>query len=157
LYHPPKQSAPAQVARPYFRPRILLVDDDPNNLYLLAKILAPFGQVEQTTNGHTAFAMFKAALASNHRFHLLFLDIMMPELNGRDLFRMIKDHESFWLDSNEAPTTIVMASGIKDQGVIKEFLREGSEFYMTKPFRVEQIKKIMAALGLEAQLPNLEV
>ncbi|MDT8447730.1 MAG: response regulator [bacterium] len=133
------------------RPRILLVDDDSHNLYLLAKIVRPYGRVETAMDGKKAIALFKEGLERGDRFHILFLDIIMPGLSGREVLRVIRDHESIWMDLEDMPTTVVMASGITEKEVIQQSLKEGSEFFMTKPFRVEQVRRIMDQLGLEAE------
>ena len=135
------------------QPRILLVDDDKNNLFLLAKMLAPYGRVEQTTNGYVALAMYKASLESDNRFYLLFLDIEMPEINGREVLRQLREYEELYLRMDDFQATVVMATANSNKDVIEQSFKEGCEYYMLKPYRAEQIKKVMDNLGVKAREP----
>ena len=66
---------------------ILIVDDDPENLALLAQILrsAGYTSVEVTSNPGEAYEMHKA-----RRYALILLDLQMPEMDGFDLMEKLK-------------------------------------------------------------------
>ncbi|MBF0419112.1 MAG: response regulator [Magnetococcales bacterium] len=68
---------------------ILIVDDVPENLFVLQKILAPYYRVQVATNGRTAI---KIALSVGQP-DLILLDVMMPELDGYEVCHILKQQE----------------------------------------------------------------
>jgi CheY-like chemotaxis protein len=70
--------------------RILVVDDIPDNYFLLQSILESEGyQVEVADNGHTALERI-----TSHPPDLILLDVMMPEINGFEVTRRIRQNSS---------------------------------------------------------------
>ena len=79
----------AQLDMPLFRPgvRMLVADDHPFNRDLVRAVLAPFGaEVSEAANGAEAVAV--AAVAP---FDLILMDLRMPELDGMDAMRAIRE------------------------------------------------------------------
>ncbi len=63
------------------RTRLLLVDDEPRNLAVLERQLAPLAHdILRATDGRTALALF-----SEHRPDLVLLDVLMPNFDGLDV------------------------------------------------------------------------
>ncbi|HIK16982.1 MAG TPA: response regulator [Leptolyngbyaceae cyanobacterium M33_DOE_097] len=68
--------------------RILVVDDLPDNYVLLQTVLEDEGyQVEVADNGHTALERIES-----HPPDLVLLDVMMPEMNGFEVTRRIRQN-----------------------------------------------------------------
>ncbi len=75
--------APAQSAAQRLRARVLVVDDGPDNLRLIAHLLGRAGaQVETATNGQDALARVEAAERSERAFDVVLMDMQMPEMDG---------------------------------------------------------------------------
>ncbi len=77
-------------------PRILIVDDSSQDLYLLSEAFASINfpvEVETCTTGHLAFANLQAAcMGSDDPFpDLLVIDIRMPGITGVDLLHALKE------------------------------------------------------------------
>ncbi|MCF8406110.1 MAG: response regulator, partial [Bacteroidales bacterium] len=69
---------------------ILIVDDNLKNLEVTAKILKEEGyQISLATSGMEAFSLLDQILPD-----LILLDVMMPEINGFEVCRMIKKKET---------------------------------------------------------------
>ncbi|MBF0109978.1 MAG: two-component system response regulator [Magnetococcales bacterium] len=83
------------------RTTILIVDDVPENLHVLQRILSPFYRVQVATNGRTAI---KIALSPNQP-DLILLDVMMPGLDGYETCRLLKQQER----TREIPILFVTA------------------------------------------------
>ncbi|HBN09144.1 MAG TPA: response regulator, partial [Cyanobacteria bacterium UBA8530] len=60
--------------------RILIVEDDFTSRRLLQKILAPYGECEIAINGKEAVSAVELAWGEDAPYHLICLDIMMPEM-----------------------------------------------------------------------------
>ena len=113
-------------------PKILIVDDEPHIRLLLEQTLEELENegVELLTaeNGKEALETVKLEKPS-----LVFLDIMMPRMNGFDVCRAIKND----LGLIGVPVVLLTAKG-------QEFDRQkgneaGADLYMTKPFDPDEV------------------
>ncbi len=103
---------------------IIIVDDNPNNLQVLGKILKNEGcHVEFAIDGKTALEWIK-----NRKFDLILLDIMMPGMDGFEVCRIIRSEEKY----NDIPIIFLTAETSKEM-VLKGF-ETGAQDYITKPF-----------------------
>ncbi|MHB8845692.1 MAG: response regulator [Nitrospirota bacterium] len=117
---------------------ILCVDDEPANLKLLENILAPRGyEVVCAANGKDALQKIRT-----RTIDLLLLDLMMPEMDGLQVSRKIKD------DKKHKHIPIVMLTAYSG---VESYIRSlGNEVlaYVHKPFESEELLRIVkAALG----------
>ena len=113
-------------------PKILIVDDEPHIRLLLEQTLEELENegVELLTaeNGKEALETVKKEKPS-----LVFLDVMMPRMNGFDVCRAIKND----LGLTGIPVVLLTAKG-------QEFDRQkgneaGADLYMTKPFDPDEV------------------
>ncbi len=108
---------------------ILLVDDNPNNLKLLTKILQDSGYViRASTSGKFALQAVGATPPD-----LILLDIMMPEMDGYEVCRQLKSNP----DTADIPVIFISAlSDTKDK--LKAFDAGGVDF-VSKPFQEAEV------------------
>ena len=108
---------------------ILIVDDEPYIQRSLSFILRKEGfEVEVASNGEEGLEKAKTL-----RPKIIFLDVMMPRLNGFSTCRAIKSDESL------KGCHVVMLTG-KGQEVDKaQGLKEGANDFITKPFSPREI------------------
>ena len=111
------------------RANILVVDDTPENLRLLAGILSEKGYlVRPVPNGKLALSAAEKMLPD-----LVLLDIMMPEMDGYEVCQRLKDCEV----TKDVP--VIFISAINDvTDKVKAFAVGGVDF-ITKPFQVEEV------------------
>jgi len=103
---------------------ILMVDDTPVNLQVLGKTLKNEGyKVEFSTNGERALDWLK-----KKDFDLVLLDIMMPEMDGYEVCRIIRKEKRL----DDLPIIFLTAKNDKDS-IVKAF-DAGGQDYITKPF-----------------------
>jgi len=109
--------------------KILIIDDQPSNLRFLSKILIEQGyRVQRAISGQLGL---NAAQASPP--DLILLDIMMPDLDGYEVCKMLKS-----TPQNRA-VPVIFLSGLDDvQDKIKAF-KVGGVDYIIKPFQVEEV------------------
>ncbi|HON54492.1 MAG TPA: hybrid sensor histidine kinase/response regulator [Bacteroidales bacterium] len=111
-------------------PDILIVDDMPANLVLLGHILKNVGyKVRPVPNGQLALKV-----AEKEKPDLIFLDIMMPEMDGFEVCRKFKENP----DLNDIP--IIFISALNDTENIVKALNSGGSDYITKPFKAEEVR-----------------
>ncbi|MBI4882299.1 MAG: response regulator [Planctomycetes bacterium] len=106
--------------------RVLLAEDDPVNQRVAVHLLERLGcSVAVAGNGRAAVELLK-----QERFDLVFMDCQMPELNGYDAARLIRDAASGVLDP-DVPVIAVTASATSDEK--KRCLQAGMSDFLTKP------------------------
>ena len=117
--------------------RILLVDDEPLNLEILAEHLdMPSYRTEQAENGQIAWDMLDA---DPDGFDAVLLDRMMPVMNGMELLARMR------ADSRFAALPIIMQTAAAGKEQVAEGLRQGAYYYLTKPFERDVLLAIVEA------------
>ncbi len=110
--------------------RILIVDDEINNRKLLATLLGSLGyETIQAEDGYEAIKMAKEETPD-----LIFLDIMMPELDGYEVCRRLKDDE----ESLNIP--VVMVTALTDKESKIRGLDVGAIDFLSKPVDPSELK-----------------
>jgi two-component system, sensor histidine kinase and response regulator len=130
-------SAPAtleQVLRDIYGLRVLGVDDNPTNRKVLEQMLRSWGcRVEVVENAALALSALHAAVSSGDPFKVAILDILMPEIDGNMLGRMIKA-------TPQLKDTILIAwSSSNKAGEPDELAKAGFEQYLAKPIKQLQL------------------
>lgn len=112
-------------------PRIAVVDDDPNHVAALCRLIElhlPEAEVR------TAFDGFRGGmLVTEFKPDLLFLDYMMPGVNGVEVCRTIRATPAL------SETRIVVVSGHVNDELERELRAIGAEQVLSKPIRPELI------------------
>jgi two-component system chemotaxis response regulator CheY len=84
--------------------RVLTIEDDPTPRMMLRNILCKFADVYGSANGEDGLQAFCAALKDGNGFDLVCLDIGLPDVQGNDLFRMLRKTEA----DNPAKPAVVL-------------------------------------------------
>jgi PAS domain S-box-containing protein len=122
---------------------ILIVDDTPDNLRLLSKMLMESGyKVRPAPSGAHALATSKKEIPD-----LILLDVVMPEMDGYEVCRVLKTDER----TKDIPVIFLSAlHEVKDK--LKGFEAGGVDF-ITKPF---QVKEVMVRVETHLEISNLQ-
>lgn len=109
--------------------RILIVDDMPQNLRLLAEILSARGyEIRPAISGEAAIRSVAAAAPD-----LILMDVRMPEMDGYEACRRIKNNK------RHSHIPVIFISALDDvEDKLKGF-RAGGVDYITKPFQEEEV------------------
>jgi class 3 adenylate cyclase/CheY-like chemotaxis protein len=112
---------PAVVSEPGF---ILAVDDLQENRELVARYLSRSGHLVVTAaSGPEALATLEQSDVD-----VVLLDLMMPEMDGREVLRRIKENPEW------RATPVIVISGSQDMDGIIECIEAGADDYLFKPF-----------------------
>jgi diguanylate cyclase (GGDEF)-like protein/PAS domain S-box-containing protein len=104
-------------------PLILIVDDDVQNRKLLRAMLKPEGYATVSAgSGQKALEVVKQRAPD-----LILLDVLMPDKNGYEVARTLKD------DANTSSIPIIMVTVDTDQRAMMDGLKAGAEEFLTKP------------------------
>lgn len=109
---------------------ILIVDDNPQNLQVLAEVVEQSGcEAVLALDGRQALAYLEDELPD-----LILLDVMMPELDGYVVCRQLKEQAS----TCSIPVIFITAKTDSDD-IVQGFAAGGVD-YVTKPFRVPELQ-----------------
>jgi putative two-component system response regulator len=128
-------------------PSILLVDDNTANLQVLSGALNDLGpKLLIAKNGKTALTIADKALPS-----LILLDIMMPEMDGYEVCRRLKDH----IRTRDIP--VIFVTAMTDEADEAKGLALGAVDYITKPINPELVQaRVRNHLELKQHQDRLE-
>ena len=110
-------------------PRILVVDDTPDNLFLMSGLFEDRYEVQQAASGAEALL----AVMSDNPPDMVLLDIMMPEMDGYEVLRRIRQHPP---TANVPVIFLTALSGAQEERL---GLTLGAVDYLTKPIDPEQV------------------
>lgn len=126
--------------------KILIADDVDKNRFILRDIILEMGFVPiLTANGAQALKMMERV-----RPDLIVLDVAMPEMDGHEFCRIIKENP----DTRDIP--VIFISAFDDPSDIVEGFALGGEDYITKPF-IPEVVKARLALHLKLHYASLQL
>lgn len=106
------------------KPTLLIVDDVPENLLVLYKILRDEYEIVGATSGTEALQ-----LAASSRPDLILLDVMMPELDGYDVCRLLKK------DSRNRDVPVIFISALNEEIDEMRGFEVGAVDFVMKPIK----------------------
>jgi two-component system, chemotaxis family, chemotaxis protein CheY len=128
--------------------RFLIVEDDALSAELLRIHLSAHGTCYIAPNGLMAAEVVRAALEDKDPFDAIFLDIMMPQMNGHEVLEAIRAEEKERGLDGTSRTKIIMVTALGDANSIMGAVRHGCDGYIVKPLREENLLKELTKLGL---------
>jgi CheY-like chemotaxis protein len=132
---PPPQNAPA-------RPRILIADDNAQNVELLEAYLAEGDwDVRTTADGEETLRLVR-----DWQPHVILLDIMMPKISGFEVCKRLR------ADPHTSDIAVLMVTGLDQPSDIDKAVEAGAEDFMTKP--INKADLLLRVKALLAARPN---
>ncbi len=126
--------------------RILVVEDDFTSRRILQKHLASFGVCEIAVNGQEAVDAVSSAWKEGTPYNLIFLDIMLPEMDGKEVLKRVRSMESEKGVREQDRAKILMTTALSDSSNVMEAIHLGCNDYLVKPIDknnlVEKLKKL---------------
>jgi CheY-like chemotaxis protein len=113
--------------------RVLVVDDDPRNAFVLTDVLEMHGMtVVQATDGRKAIAELAAG-----NIDLVLMDVMMPQMDGYETTRAIRSMTQY------ARLPVITVTARAMQGDREKSIDAGATDYITKPIDIEELLNCM--------------
>lgn len=131
--------------------RFLVVEDDFGSRRLLQALLKPYGHSDVVVDGEEAVEAFRLAWEENDPYQAVFLDIMMPNMDGQEALRKIRELEtSIGVDERDQ-VHVVMTTALEDpKNVVEAYYQGGATSYLVKPIDRESLGTEMRKLGFES-------
>ena len=128
--------------------KILVVDDDEATREMIKSFLEPYGTCDTAEDGDQCLSKVREALRDGKKYDLILLDIVMPNLDGHQALRWIREVEQdagLMIGDGAKIIMTTMRDGSKD---IMQAFKEACDSYVLKPVRKDALLKEMKKLGL---------
>jgi len=112
-----------------YKGKILIVDDEETNIDILMEILGEDYDVYAATDAQTALEILR-----EEQIDLVLLDVLMPDMNGFELCKIMKEDESL----KDIP--VVFITALTDEESIEKAFDVGGNDYITKPFKPKEVR-----------------
>ncbi|MGD0297990.1 MAG: response regulator [Bryobacteraceae bacterium] len=128
--------------------RALLVEDDFASRLLLQTFLSRYGECHIAVNGREAVEAVRSALERGERYDLICMDIMMPEMDGREAVRRARALEVEHGILSSSGAKIIMTTAVEDMKEVIRCFQELCDAYLMKPIDLAQLLSHMRSYQL---------
>lgn len=131
--------------------KILIVEDSDLQADMLESILDDLGlkNVTRAENGVQAVEYFAEALRSGTGYYLVFLDIVMPEMDGQEALKRMRALEKEGGVGGSDKTTIIMLTSLSSpQDMLAALLEGDCTDYIVKPVESGNIRAMLTRYGV---------
>ncbi len=118
--------------------RVLVVDDNVVNLFVSKELLLNY-EIDVTTAGSGAECL---ALVNNNYYDLIFMDYVMPEMDGHETLVKLRKRENEF--ARKIP--VVALTAMVTSGGSKMYIDEGFQGYLSKPINVHDLEEQLLRL-----------
>ncbi|KAI9659826.1 MAG: Histidine kinase [Bathelium mastoideum] len=127
----------AEASRRADKVKVLVAEDNKVNQEVVLRMLKleDIYDVTVAADGQEALDHVKASMAAARPFNLIFMDVQMPNLDGLESTRLIRQA------GYEAP--IVALTAFSEESNVKECMASGMDHFLSKPIRRPALKKVL--------------
>lgn len=127
--------------------KILAIDDSPDNLFLIENVLKTHGyEVTLAEDGKTALSLIQASPPD-----LILLDVMMPEMDGYEVTRRIRNN-------NSLPFIPILLITAHQKSSVVEGLDAGADDFIRKPMDIDELlARVRALLRLKYSIDTQQL
>lgn len=132
--------------------KVLIVEDDFISRKLLLSMLSHYADCDVAADGEEAVRAFRFALEEDSPYDLVFMDIMMPKMDGQEALAHIRQIEKDLERTGKKEVKVIMTTALDDpRNVFKAFHKGGATSYLIKPIDkrklLDEIDKMGFAVG----------
>lgn len=128
--------------------KILIAEDDLVTRNFLSKYFSKYGECHVVINGLEILDAFLMALKDGEPYHLICLDIMMPEVDGVKTLKSIRHLERQCGVAWEKRVKIIMTTVLAEVQMVRTDFDYSCEAYASKPIDTRKLIEVLGKLGL---------
>jgi two-component system, chemotaxis family, chemotaxis protein CheY len=131
--------------------KILVVEDDFGSRRMMQKLLEPYGDVDVVVDGEEAVEAFRMAWEESAPYELVFLDIMMPKMDGHEALKRLRELERSMGVKTSSEAKVIMTSVLEDpKNVIEAYYGGSATSYLIKPIDRVKLEDELDRLGVRS-------
>jgi len=131
--------------------KTLIVEDDVTSRLVLQGLLKTYGEVHVAEDGRQGVEAVRLALDAGQPYDLVCLDIMMPEMDGHEALKKIREMEKRAGIQGRGEVKVLMTTALGDaKNVVEAYYRGGATSYLVKPVDKSNVIDQLQILGLPA-------
>ena len=117
--------------------RVLAVDDNRINLMVVKGLLNSYGiEVDMASGGAESIELCKGT-----HYPIVFMDRMMPEMDGVEAMRCIREIDEYYAPGGEGKIVVLTADAIR--GARESLINKGFDEYLGKPVNLKQLERLL--------------
>ena len=124
---------------------ILVIDDTPDNLFLVSTLLKGLYVVKVANSGEKALKFLNETLIPPD---LILLDIMMPKLDGVKVLKVIRSLEDKKNIQEGKQVKVIMTTALAEKQYVDKTFELGCQAYANKPIDAIKFKEVLEKLAL---------
>ena len=128
--------------------KILIAEDDLASRQFMLRFLSQYGECDVTVDGMEAVDAFTMALDADEGYDLVCLDIMMPELDGYQALKQIREYEKEKGISEDDGAKIIMTTALNEGRNVTKAFELGCVAYAGKPIDQDKFENVLRKLNL---------
>ncbi len=128
--------------------RVLIAEDDFASRKFMLRFFEKYGECDVTVDGKEAVEAFKLAIENGESYDLICLDIMMPEMDGHQALKEIREIEEKMEIPEEERVKIVMATALSETRHVTKAFENGCTAYAGKPINREKLYNLLKKFKL---------
>ena len=128
--------------------KCLIVEDEFVARRLMQRYLSSYGDCDIAIDGKEAIEAFTWAMEEKAPYDLICMDIMMPNMDGHEALKAIRQIENEHGISGLDGVKVIMVTALEDSKNVMGSFREGCEVYIVKPVEKKKLLAEVEKLGL---------
>jgi two-component system chemotaxis response regulator CheY len=128
--------------------KVLIVEDDFISRKMMQKFLELYGETDVAVNGREALTAIQMAWEEGVPYDLICLDIMMPQMDGQEVLRTIRNIEAGKGLEGVKRAKIVMTTALRDSENVMAAILAQVDGYLVKPIEKGRLIEDIRKLGL---------
>ncbi len=129
--------------------KILIAEDDFASRKFIMNHMSKYGECDGTVDGQEAVEAYLMADEDDEPYDLICLDVMMPEMDGYQVLKTIREVEKQKGLSTKEQSKIIMMTALSAEKNVKMAFELGCTVYCAKPVDVNKLDAAMKKLGLK--------
>jgi len=119
--------------------KTLIVEDDFTSRLFLQTFLSRYGDCHMAVNGKEAVEAFRLATENGSPYHLICMDIMMPEMDGQEAVRQVRALEEARGVLSPHGAKIVMTTAVNEMKEVFRSFQALCDAYLVKPIDTAEL------------------
>ncbi len=130
--------------------KFLVCEDDYITSQVMLELMLAFGKCDLAEDGKKAVELFSIAIEQNEPYSFIFLDIMMPELDGQGVLNKLREIEAEYGVLGLDASKVIMTTALDDYQNIKTAFNNQADGYLVKPVEKDKIVQLLNDFGMIA-------